>query len=357
MDLIIRGLTFLLIPVIVSGVFSWLRQPKAGNAGEVYLPKFFVIIGTITSVFFLIPALITTVFSDEPMGVSVLFLLLALVGASLVIAFINCRISYDQDGFVSKNFFGVKRKYTYEDVTAIKENVHEKYIYVGKGRIMVDEFSIGGEDFVKLVKTKYRTIHGGKSLPRRDDKKYDIFNGNVRDAGGFLIVYGLVAATTVGFLLFTVYNAYLSPSTTTNTIEQTVCFMSCAVLEDEIVLTSEDHLTYKISFTDEEFDAKAIQDICSGETRVTVYSKKVSQENEDEYYSIKAIMHNGGYLLSFVETNKLRSQEYRPMILIALAMCLAWGLFVAASIVVGRNPQRFSKRVVHWFFKAGYVNR
>ena len=55
---IIRGLSFLIIPIIVSGVLSFLRQPKKAEKGKVYLPKFFVILGLISStvLFILHPA-------------------------------------------------------------------------------------------------------------------------------------------------------------------------------------------------------------------------------------------------------------------------------------------------------------
>ena len=131
---VIRGLTFLLIPIIVNGVLGYLRQPKQAEDGKVYLPKFFAIFGTIASTIFLIPAVITA-FSDEPLWIPILFFLFSSLGSILIIAFVNCRISYDQDGFVHKSFFGIKRKFTYEQVTAIKENTHEEFLYVGKRRV------------------------------------------------------------------------------------------------------------------------------------------------------------------------------------------------------------------------------
>ena len=244
MSYIIRGLTFLLIPIIVSGVLGFLRQPKQAEDGKVYLPKFLAILGAIASAIFLIPAIITA-FSDEPLWVPILFLLLSSLGATLIIAFVNCRITYDQDGFIHKSFFGIKRRFTYEQVTAIKENMHEKFLYVGKRRLMVDEFSIGGDDFIKLVKKKYRTMHDGKSLPKIYKTKHDIFNGNVQDAGGFLFAYILVGVIAVGFLIFAVYSTY-APSTPNNTIEQTISFVSYEKNEEEIILTSSDNQIFKI---------------------------------------------------------------------------------------------------------------
>lgn len=151
MEYIIRGLSFFIMPIIVSGVLAFLRQLKKAERGKVYLPKIFVILGLITSTIFFIPTIITA-FSDEPIWIPILFFILSLLGTCFIIAFVNCRVSYDEDGFVAKNFFGIKRKFTYDQVTAIKENMHEDYIYLGKRKVMIDEVSVGGIEFIAYVR-------------------------------------------------------------------------------------------------------------------------------------------------------------------------------------------------------------
>lgn len=353
MRYIVQGLTFLLIPIIVNGVLGYLREPKQAEDGKVYLPKFFAIFGAIASAIFLIPTVIT-VFLDEPLWVPILFLMLSSLGAIFIIAFVNCRISYDQDGFIHKSFFGIKRKFTYEQVTAIKENTHETFLYVGRRRLMVDELSIGGYYFIALVKKKYRTIHNGKSLPKIYKTKHDIFNGHIQDTGVFLAFYVLGGAFAVAFLIFVAYYTY-APSTPNNTIEESIIFVSYEQSEEEIILTSSDNQIYKIRFIDEQFNANGIPTLCDGTTVVTIYSTEVTPKYEESYYSIKAIKYNDNYFLSFDETNRLYRQEYVLLVIIVAVMCLAWGAFVIFSIIVGRNPKRFSKRVIRWFFKDGYV--
>lgn len=353
MEFIIRALTFALIPIIVNGVFAFLHKPKTAEKGKVHLPKFFAILGTITSTIFLIPTIITA-FSDEDIWVPIVFLVFSLLGATLIIAFMNCRISYDDDGFVAKTFFGIKRKVSYDQVTAIKENMHETYIYVGKRRVMVDEFSIGGKDFITFVKKKYRTLHNGKSLPKITKTKNDIFNGHLNDVAGFYVACSLVSVILVGFIVFLVCESYI-PKNVNNTVEQTVTFISCDVKEDEVILTSADENIYKIQYAAEQINIQKIKSICNGESKVTTYSKEVTPDDED-FYSIKAIKYNESYLLSFEEENKLYRQEGLPIIGLFLFILLIWVAFIVASIVVGRNPQKFSKKVVKMFFKDGYIN-
>lgn len=351
---VIRGLTFLLISVVVNGILRYLRENKQAEYGKVHLPKLIGVLGMGASVLFLIPTVITA-FTEDSLGLSFFFFLFSMLSASLIVGYVNCRISYDEEGFVAKSFFGIKRKYTYDQVTAIKENTHESYLYVGKRRVMVDEFSIGGKEFIKLVKKKYRTMHNGESLPKIYKTKHDIFNGHVRDSGQFLAVYILLGVICLGLLIFSIVYAYFSPASANNTVKQSVSFVSCDVSNDTVILTSADRQIYKIRFIDDRFDTESIRSICDGKSIVTAYSKEMTPEDADPYYSIRAIETQGHFLLSFAETERLHRQENTMLVLFMAGMCLIWGAVVAFSIIVGRNPQKFSKRFVRLFFKDGYI--
>lgn len=351
---IISGLTLMLIPVIVNGLLACLRQPRQAERGKVYLPKFLAVIGLISSTIFLILTMITA-FSGEALWIPIGFFLMSLLGMSLVVAFVNCRISYDEERFVAKSFLGIKREFTYDQVTAIKEGLHEDYIYIGKRRVMIDEISIGGVDFIILVKRKYRATHNGQSLPQIYKTKHDLFNGNVQDAGAFLLAFILITAISVGFLILLIVYTYFSPDTPENTVERDVCFVSCDVSADEIVLTSTDRQHYIIQFIDEPFDAEAIQGICDGNTLVTAYFIEHTPDDAEAWYSVKAIMREDTYLLSFEETNHLRTQEYQPIVIFLGGLCLIWVVYMVFNIYVGRNPRKFSKRFVLLFFKDGHI--
>lgn len=198
-------------------------------------------------------------------------------------------------------------------------------------------------------------MHDGQSLPKILKAKHDIFNGNVNDVGVFLFVYIMIGVLAVGLLIFSVYYAYFTPSTVSNTIEQSISFVSCDANDEEIVLISADKQRYVIRFINEQFTNKDIQGICDGETVVITYSTEVTPDDAEAYYSVKAIEHNGTFLLSFEETNKLHRQEYTMLVVFVAGLCLVWGAFVVCSIIVGRNPRKFSKRFVRLFFKDGYI--
>ena len=353
MQHVICGLSFLVIPIIVNGFLAFLRQPSKAEKGKVYLPKFLLMIGLICSAFFIIPAIILA-FLGKHLALAIVFFAFSLLSASLIIAFKNCRISYEENGFVAKNFLGIKRSFTYDQVTAVKINMHETYIFAGKRKVMVDGFSIGKIEFISMIRKRYRMIHNGQALPQIHKTKHDIFNGNIADVGGFVFVYIFLSVIIAACAIFFALEVFV-PNTAANTVEQQVSFTSFVAKGDEIVLTSSDNELYKIKFVGDEFDSTEIRTVCDGRTSVTVYSKEITPDDEENYYAIKAILNGDAYLLSFDETNRWHREEYWPILLVPAILAVLWGAFIAGSIIVGRNPKKFSKKVVRLFFQDRYV--
>lgn len=341
------------LPILVTSLLAAGKKTQKKD-GKVFLHKLFPVVGAIGTAFSLVSGFITS-FSDEPIWVPVVFFVFSLLAIALIIAYVNCRISYDENGFIAKNFFGRKKQATYSEITGIQKNMHETYIYIGKRRVMVDEFSIGGKEFINLVKKKYRTLHNGQSLPKITKTKNDIFNGHVNDVAGFYAAYIIVFVFLIGVMVLLMCYTFI-PNSINNTIEQTVIFNSCEIIKDEIVLTATDNQIYKITFDVEQINIQEIKTICNGKSEVTTYSKEVTPDDEEDYYSVKAIKNKDDYLLSFEETNKLNRLEGLKVIGLFLFMLLIWNAYIVASIVVGRNPQKFSKKVVKMFFKDGYIN-
>ena len=354
MQYLIRGLSLLILPIIVSGVLAFLKMPRKAEKGKVYLPKFFLILGLIISTLFLIPTAITA-FSGEDIWLPIMFFIFSLIGSIFIIAFINCRIFYDNDGFTAKSFFGISRKYSYDQITGIKENMHEDYIYLGKRRVMVDEVAVGGIEFLAFANQKYKKLHEGKPIPRILKTKHSIFNGNVNDEAGFIFVYILLSVVVVAFAAFIVYHIYFNTSSADNTVKQDVLFISCVNENDELVLMSADNKIYKLRLTGNWLDTEKISSVCDGKTNGTVYSKKYTPDDAEDYYAIKAICRGDDYILSFEETDRLHREEFTPLIWFPIVFALFFGAFVAGSIIVGRNPKRFSKKIVSIFFRDGYV--
>lgn len=349
MEYVIRGLTFALIPLIVGGILAALRQPKKAERGKVFMPKFFVIFGSICLAILLIPTFIC-LFSEDSIWLSAFWVLFSMLPASLIVAYINCRISYDEDGFTAKNFFGIKRRFTYDQITGVKHNMHESYLYMGKHRIMIDEFAVGGWEFNCFVNKKYRKLHR-KPIPEKITK--DIFNGNIESPGEFLFVYILLGVVVIGVTIM-VCCIIFQPNTANNTTERQAVFQSFRMEDDTLILQASDGQIYKIAHADK-LQTEQITSLCDGKTEVTVYGKQYKLDEGITDYAVKAIADRDIYLLSFRETSRLEHLEALPILLILLVINLIWVIFAAGTIIVGRNPTKYSPSVIKIFFKPSYV--
>jgi NADH:ubiquinone oxidoreductase subunit 3 (subunit A) len=284
--------------------------------------------------------------------VPLVFFALSLLGAALILAYINCRITYDEQGFDVSNLLGVERRFTYESLTAIQED-SDVYLYEGERRVTVDMLFVGAIEFIAHVRKRYRTLHNGNKLPEIRKKKKDIFNGNVRDSASFVFAYILLTLVFVvagGVLLYFLH----TPKTVNNTTAQHVIFESCEIHSDEIILTTSDSKPCRIRFLDKTFSSAEIEAICNGRTEVTIYTTKVTPKHDEDYDQIHAIFLGDTELLSFDTTDRLYRNEYTPLLIVLLIALLLWIGAMAASIIVGRNPKKY-KKLVPLFFKNGCV--
>lgn len=353
MKLIVKILSLLIVYIVLKGIVMLCNKPGKFKKGKVYLSKGIGILGVIVTLFFLTLTLIT-VFSDEPIWVPVLFFVLSLFGGAIIVAYINCRITYDEKGFVVKNFFGLKRSYKYSQVTGFRADVNDICIFTDKRTIKIDTMSVGVSLFISFVHEEYMKLYKRK-LPYIERSKNDLFNGHIRSPGEFIFVYVTLALVALVFLGIVVWIVYWPPSVN-NTIEKHTAFSTYTVYEDDIVLNSVDNQVYKISIPEDRIDASRIKELCDGKTMVTVYCKEVTPENEVKYFNIKAFLYNGEYVLTFEQYYEFQIQGGWKPVVIILFFDLLIAFFIVGSIIVGRNPQKYGRRIVRLFFKESYVS-
>ncbi len=345
----------IIIPVIVRGILEYLKYPKEAEKGKVYLPGLFGIMGIIVSTLFTVPMIITAFISETICG-AVVCLVFSLLGVALVIAFVNCRIEYNEKGFSARSFFGIKREYTYNQVDAIKENMHESYIIAGKRKIMIDEFAVGGRGFITFVKKQYRKLNDGQSLPVVRKSKRDIFNGNVMNAGGFLFFYIFMSVLLIGFGIFMTYHIWFNPVSADNTVKREITLEARVIEDNKYAFTTSQGELYKIDYWNERTNRKDIENLCDGSTELTVFVKEIkTKQGTADYWSIEEIRYDSTVILSFEESNRLYKKNSAPYIFIPISFIIFWGLYITGSVIVGRNPVKYRK-LVKLFFRKESIN-
>ena len=358
MTYFILAASALLAIIFIAGIVSAIRERGRSDKGRVYLPGAFAWLGGICGGLFLIPTLVVLLTTDESPWLSFIFLCISLLGCVLSLAHLNCRITYDQESFTHKNFLGIKRTYTYDQITGLKEGTHEDIFYMGRHFAMIDEYSVGAMEFEIMAKKRYQALSGGKPIPRVKPKMPDVFNGHVEGGGGLIAVYIGVTLLFLALLGWFVADVYLIPPSPEEDERMEVVFDRAAVRGDYLYLYPADESmeSFQIRHLDGSVELDPIKAVCDGTTTVTVYADHTKPKNGDAYYLVEAVMVGDTVLFSFEDNQRLRRNEYWPLIPFIGGFILLWCVYIFFSILVGRNPERYSKKVIRFFFKDGYVH-
>ena len=115
------------------------EERPAPSEGTVAHSKLVLIVGIIGTLFFGFCTVAS--FLSEGIGFEpVIFIAFTVMCASLIVAYINQKITYNPDGFVVASFFGTKESYSYRDVTAFLNDGKNLKLYIGKKKITLENF-------------------------------------------------------------------------------------------------------------------------------------------------------------------------------------------------------------------------
>lgn len=350
------GSLFLVI-LIVTGTLNWLHKKNENfEKGIVKLPKLFQIIGIVCATFFLIIAIILILTSSTIIAPCV-FLGFAFLSSCLIVGRLNCVIKYDENGFTHKNFWGIRRKYAYEDVTGISGNRKDVKLFAGKRIIRIDEYAVGGNQFTRTVQKKYRIAHDGKPIPNVKWGRTDIFNGHVENPGEFIFVYFMMLAITIGGVIFIYVSGRPLSYDDINYKETT--FAHYKIEDDDIRLqTQYDKVFFIITqYKDYTQNLEALKNNCDDKTVFDVYYQKREPKNEASYYDIISLGdQNGNIYLTLAQTNAQIRKTTLQCETIFGVLLLFTLFFVIGSVIVGRHPEKYSKKFIRIFFQDGYVH-
>ena len=81
----------------------------------------------------------------------------------------------------------------------------------------------------------------------------------------------------------------------------------------------------------------------------------MKEDGETAYYSVRAIAQGETTFFSLREGDQWERDEFWPVLIPMGTVDLFFLLFVAGSVIVGRNPKKFGKKTVRIFFREDYV--
>lgn len=328
-----------------------LSKHERKKSGKVILSKVILILGIIEIIIFLIPVILTL--SEKSIALTLSLLLFTLPGWMMVFGYLNCRIYYDESGFISKNIFGKKRRYTYSEITGIRINENESYIYVGKKKILIDKFAVGGNEFIKNAREKYYNIYR-RGIPAEPPNKKDIFNGNIKNPEEFKALF--VVMYTCVALLFTFFAVILFGNVLDDSVDYNCVFSSCKNVDGDFEMITADGEKYKIRDIPENYDIDKLKRLCDGKTQLEISAEKMTPEDAEHFYWVKSISKKGEVILSREEVKEFdKKGEIMLLILIPGSFFAIITIFTLLMIIAGRNAKKHPKFAA-MMFKKSYIN-
>ena len=160
MDIIIKAVSIGFASFLLSFLISLcVRHSYDREARVVKYPKPILIVGIVSFVVFFVPTVVT-LFLDVHIMFPVSFSIFALLSTFLIFAWVNCKIFYDDEKITVQNLFRQKKTFTYDKIVGFKILNAGFRLYFEKGKISVDNLSIGNETFFGFARAKYREIYG-----------------------------------------------------------------------------------------------------------------------------------------------------------------------------------------------------
>lgn len=327
------------------------KKPRPENL--VYLRDYNLFAGIFCAVFFTTVGVLPLIFTDDKIWIiSLCLFLFALMGVALIIACLNCRITFRNQDFTYKTFFGVKKTVQYRDLTGILEGRGDVKLYAGDNVIFVMGDSVNSERFLALAKKRYRESHNGKMIPKATKK--DIFNNHVKDPQAFVLVFVIL---TVPFILMPIgLLTFAYPDSREAFTEKSITVDSYEISDGNLYIYDSFDSEYCVSsYTDViNNSSELISKLSSGARLDLLIIQKVA--DRDVHY-VSSIEMNGKHYLTYDRWYEHESYTFKLLIVVFAILDLLIFFFVGATIYVGRNPHKFSDRVLHLFFRPGTIHR
>lgn len=355
MDIFAKILSSLLISVTVGVAIALLRVRGNAPCGLVRYGKFFGIISAVLLAAMVAIAMLCA-FGGKRWDISLLFLGISAVPLGLLLSYFNFRIRYDEQGFEIRGMLGVTRKYTYDQITGIRQGTQDATLHMGKRRVCVDIYMLGSEEFIAYAQKQYKKQTKGERIPPAKPR-IDPFGGHVREPELYVVLMVALQAVGIGIFLFSIFYTLLPPTNPEKATEAELCFVSCQTEDKDLCLYTEDGALYKIQDVGDRFDTQRIREICDARTPVTVLYKyvNVSEKDGGPYCDVLTVSDGQDEIFGFAQYVALHRRANLISIPITLGLLLFCTFGAVGTLVVGRNPSRYKKWIVHLFFGKNHI--
>ena len=326
--------------------------------GHVFLPGFIGVIGIVGMLVFHIP-LAAIAFSGGPVAVFAVMCCFAWLSSSLTIARLNCRIDYDDTGFTRTNFFGIKKRLSYDDLTGQYQANGETVLYAKDHPVKIDRLAYGKYDFISFAKKQRRIANGGDSLPKI--KKYPsdaLFRKNVKEPASFIVIYSLMMVLCIIMIVIISVLGFKQTRAEELTYAD-VTVKDLETVKSDIRITTHETDYYFVLCGNKKLlkdDPELIEKLSESGAAFRFGYKMLGSTGKEYGYVSNVLLQDGTELLS-IETADIYGRNDAILVIAFFSGFFVLFLFcMLITVRIGRHPERYSKRIKRLFFKDGYID-
>ena len=331
------------------------KNKKVTSENKVYFPTYFGVIGIVFSLLCGL-GIYYSVKLDSPVFITIIAGAFLIMGLAMIIVWINKQISFNENCFTYRSFWGIKKQYTYEQIVSRWGDSESGYKLFtdDKRKISVDKIMCNAEEFFFFANKKYNQIHAGRLIP--ESKKKDIFNNNLRNPSDYIALFVIIClcwCTMIGLGIWGyIDNKDMNESDCDYIASEVIGYRKD---ENNLILTvkgfkEEMHIEgfYDFAKNQEEFLT-----LCNENKTFDAWCRYSDSDNpmETAYYNIAKISYNETVFYSFEDYDKaLESSKWILLTgIVVCSLCMA-GL-MALFLAVARNPHKFSPKLVKALIK------
>lgn len=365
--IIATAITALYVLVGIACMAELHRRRTEKNTKTVYFSKMVLWVGAICGGLFLIGSWLSGL-QDGSVGVAICFGTFTLLGVTLMMAWKNCYIAYDDKGFTQHNIIGMQRSFNYDQLTGYHladGAATDIRLYACGKTVTVDMMAKNGIAFLTEARKGYARCNNGKVLPnvweekRKMQKKTgrDSFSAHVHNPGEFLAIFIILVIFMVGMSIFCLVMA-LEPIEQADCEQMCVTFSSWEVEGDTLVLHV-DGVEESFKIGDYEGYMSGFDQLtqkCDGKTQFTAWTEYYEPDDEAPCYVIRELSADGEIYRTFADSTKAQIDGVRPVLYMFGGMDVILLLMAWLTYKIGCNPSKYPKWLVYAFFKKNAIS-
>ena len=332
---------------VFLAIYSLRSRPQRKNwdrKNVVHLPFYLAGVGMACGTILSVP---TVVCATDQNWMFAFFGVMVLVCDSMMAAYLNCVIRFDDKGFETRNLFGISRSCSYAEVESIRSG-RDIRIYFRGHSVLIHGISYGGDRFLDAVDKGHKKATG-QWVPAYQ-QKWDPMNGHVDYPWFYLILWIVIGLFAVAMAVMAVYSITVATDPS-RIITEAVQFSGYDISSGSLRLYIEGKEDpYLIDYYEDYGEGLPTpEQLCSGQVYI-IGTKK-----------------NGRYLCSLADTKgqvyitpELERQIYRDnqrfavWVIVAATPFTVW--FCYMGIAVARHPERYSEKVRRLFYKDYFLH-